>query len=354
MQLTTRVVVQDEPGARLSYREAELAAPGPHGVVVDMRASGVCHSQLATMSWQRSAPLLFGHEGLGTVVRTGAAVSGLDEGLSVLISWLPRSGHEGRRVEPGQAWLPANRRMAVAPNVYTWAEHCLVDEVYVTPLPAGTDEPEAAVLGCAVVTGMGTVCTAAPVTVGSTVAVYGVGGVGLCAVAGARMRNAGRIIAVDRGPRKLDFARRFGATDTVDVNRTDPVEAIRQITADARGVDLAVDCVGTEHTLRQALKSVRSGTLGARRGGTVALVGLPPATLTIDAEELLRGEKSLVGSCGGSSETRDIARFADWCRQGHLDLRALVTDRFTFDQVPDAVEALRRGEILGRALITMK
>ena len=148
-----------------------------------------------------------------------------------------------------------------------------------------------------------------------------------------------------------NFARRFGATDTVDVSRTDPVEAIRQITADAGGVDLAVDCVGTEQTLRQALKSVRGGTLGRapRRHGRARRA--PAGDLTIDAEELLRGEKSLVGSCGGSSETRDIARFADWCRQGHLDLRALVTDRFTFDQVPDAVEALRRGEILGRALM---
>lgn len=352
MQVATRVVVQDEAGGPLCYREALLAGPGPHDVLVRIASSGVCHSQLATMSLPRTAPVLLGHEGLGTVVQAGSEVRDLDEGAEVLISWLPRPTGN-RRIEPGRAWLSRDGRMALAPNVYTWAEHCVVDEAYVTPLPPGADGPESAVLGCAVLTGMGTVCSATPVAAGSAVAVYGVGGVGLCAVAGARMRDAGRIIAVDRSAAKLDLARTFGATDTVNVHEVDPVEAIRQLSEEAGGVDLAVDCVGTEQTLRQALRSVRSGTLGVRRGGIVALVGLPPPRLALDAEDLLRGEKSLVGSCGGSSTARDMATFAGWCRQGHLDLRALVTDRFTFDQIPDAVEALRGGEVLGRALITM-
>ncbi len=348
--MRTRVIVQDEPCGPLRIDDARLPDPGRNEVVVGLRSSGVCHSQLATMSWPREAPLLFGHEGFGYVLGGGpAALRRLPEGTPVAVSWVPRP--VDRPLVRGRAIL-SDGRTAVAPNAFTWAEHCLVDEAYVTPLPATLASPESAVLGCAVLTGMGTVCDVAPVAGGATVAVYGTGGIGLCAVAGARMRGAARIVAVDRHAAKLKLAGEFGATDVVDATREDPAEAIARLTGSA-GADLVVDCVGTGETLRQALRSARRGRLGVRRGGTVALVGLPPGDLTIDAEDLLRGEKTLVGSCGCSCAQEDIVRYGAYCRDGHLDLRSLVTDRFPIDRAAEAVRSLDEGRVTGRALLTM-
>lgn len=348
MPTDTRVIIQDLPNGPLELRPVTLPDPGPHDVLVKIHASGVCQSQLFWMRANHSDPMLFGHEGYGTVVATGSATSGFAAGDAVMVTWLPRAGD--RAPTRSSIELP-DGRTAFSPNVYTWAEHALVDELYLVPLPEESREDVVSVVGCAVVTGAGAVCNAAPVGAGDTVAVFGVGGVGLSTVAAAAIRGASRVIAVDLDPEKLEFARRFGATDTIDAAATDnPAAVILELTG---GVDIAVDCVGHESTITQAINSDRAGRVGGAQGGTVVLVGLPKGPTTLNLSGLIGGQKHLVGTTAGGCTQDDITTFLDWHTQGKFDLNSLVTVRYPLDDLDKAVDDLDAGRVLGRAIVTM-
>ena len=189
-----------------------------------------------------------------------------------------------------------------------------------------------------------------------------VGGVGLSAVAAARIAKAHPIIAVDLVDTKLQFARDFGATHTVNASNEDPVEAIHALTEQrgkftflgtpVSGADYAFDCIGIKTTMQQTVAACRKGQFGARSGGAAVFVGLPTEKLEVNIMELLVTEKSLIGSfCGSCTPDEDIPRFLKWYESGDLDLDALVTERFKLDQINDAVAALEAGEIRGRAII---
>ncbi|MFF2307796.1 zinc-binding dehydrogenase [Streptomyces sp. NPDC058128] len=352
MPTATRVVVQNEPGQPLELREATLPDPGPHDVLVKIHASGVCQSQLFWMHAPHPDPMLFGHEGYGTVLATGSAVTHVREGAAVMITWLPRAADRN----PDRASLDIpGLSTAHSPNVYTWADHTLVDELYVVPLDDRSRQDVVSVVGCAVLTGAGAVTHVAPVDAGGTVAVFGVGGVGLSAVAAAAVRGARHIIAVDLSTEKLQFSRKFGATHTIDAGQGDPVQEIIDITGG--GVDVAVDCVALPDTVTQALNATRAGRLGVAQGGTAVIVGLPKKPLVLDIARqtngnMLTGQKSLVGTTAGGCRQDDIATFLDWHHTGRLDLNALVTDRYPLTEINRAVADLAQGRILGRALTT--
>lgn len=353
MATPTRIVVQDDKDGPLDIREITLPDPAPHQVLVEMIATGVCHSQIFWMHQNRTAPMLFGHEGYGVVTATGSAVTTVAPGDTVMITWLPRTS-VSRRPEVSGVELPDGTR-AQSPNVYTWAEHALVDELYIYPLTDHTHDETVSIVGCAIFTGAGSVIHSGALEPGGTVAVFGVGGVGLAAIAGARQLGAQHIVAVDRIARKLDFAKQFGATELIDATTTDPVARIHELIhrpGYETGVDLALDCVGAEITTRQALKSVRKGVLGSHRGGTASIVGLPQGEFPVDVPELLYGQKTLSGALAGSCQQEDIGTFLDWYADGALDLQALVTNRYPFDDIVRAVDDLAHGAVLGRAIVT--
>ncbi|MFC9270027.1 zinc-binding dehydrogenase [Streptomyces zhihengii] len=353
MSTATRIVVQGKPGAALALREVTLPDPGPHDVLVEIHASGVCQSQLFWMHAPHPDPMLFGHEGYGTVLATGSAVRHVEEGAVVMITWLPRAADR----TPGRACLDIpGLGTAYSPNVYTWAGHAIVDELYVVPLDERSRQDVVSVVGCAVLTGAGAVTNVAPVREGGSVAVFGAGGVGLSAVAAASIRGARHVVAVDLGPEKLEFAKKFGATHTVDAGQGDPVQQIIEVTGG--GVDVAVDCVALPETVAQALDSARPGRLGVEQGGTAVIVGLPKKPLVLDIARqtngnMLTGQKSLVGTTAGGCRQEDIATFLDWHHTGRLDLDTLVTDRYPLADIGRAVTDLAEGRILGRALTTM-
>lgn len=175
-------------------------------------------------------------------------------------------------------------------------------ESLVLPLAKDVATDVTAIIGCAAVTGVGAVLGTAKVQPGQSVAVFGVGGVGLNVLAGAKLAGADPIIAVDLAEEQLKFAREFRATDTIDASERDAVEAIRELTG--RGVDFAFDAIGAEPTTHQIIESVRVGVLGAERGGTAVLAGIPQAPITIPREMFPVGERSYIGSLGGSRVTR--------------------------------------------------
>ncbi len=218
------------------------------------------------------------------------------------------------------------------------------------------------IIGCAVMTGAGAVVHSAGVRKGESVAVFGVGGVGLSAITAAAILGAAPIIAVDLVDEKLETARKFGATETINASNRDPVAAIHDLTrsssattmagAPISGVDYAFDCIGVEATMSQIVPAARTGEFGRRSGGTAVLVGVPQGELPVDPRELLINEKVLMGSLGGSCHPdRDFPMFLDWYRDGRLDLDSLVTARYRIDQINEATTDLEQGRISGRSIL---
>lgn len=362
MATEARVVVLPEAEGRLELHELTLPDPGPHQVVVRQYASGVCHSQLHQMHRPRTAPVLLGHESTGVVIAAGAAVTHVTEGDEVMVTWVPRAVAAGGRTPTPATLSLSDGSLAVSQNVFTWADHTIADEQFVVKAPPGTPLDVGAIIGCAVMTGAGAVLNTADVRAGDSVAIFGVGGVGLSAIAAARHRGADPIIAVDLSDDKLDFARQFGANEVVNAGQVDPVEAIRRLTrhedrfdfagAPVSGVDHAFDCIGLDVTMGQIVAAARSGAFGLAPGGTAVLVGVPTTAFQLDTRDVLVNEKRFIGSIGGScSPDRDFPTFVQWHRERSLDLDALVTERFPLDHVNEAADALQRGLIRGRAIL---
>lgn len=361
MTVTARVAVLPQQKAPLRIEEIALGDPGPHQVVVRQFASGICHSQLHQMHRVRDNPVVLGHEATGVVVAAGSAVTHVREGDHVLVTWVPRDIARSGRL-PIIATLETSEGTAVSENVYTWADHTLADEQYVVKVAKGLRTDVTAIIGCAVMTGAGAVINTADVQAGESVAIFGVGGVGLSAVVAAKMVGADPIIAVDLDDSKLAFAKRFGATHTINAGSEDPVAAIHALTARAdvhtifqqpvSGADFSFDCIGIRATMEQIVPACRGGHFGATKGGTAVLVGVPMTPVELQAIDVLLNEKAFVGSIGGSCvPERDFPVFVDWFEKGDLDLDAMVTERYRLEQINEATDALEAGRISGRAII---
>ena len=361
MPTPARVVVLPIADGPLEVHDLNIPDPEAKQVVVKQFASGVCHSQLHQMHRPRRVATLLGHESTGVVLKKGSEVSHVEEGDTVLVTWLPRNAAENRS-RPGPVTLNLTSENAFTGNVFTWADHTIADEQFVVKVQSDIELDVTAIIGCAVMTGAGAVLNTADVQAGQSVAIFGVGGVGLSAVAGAKSRNANPIIAVDLDDEKLEFARKFGATHLVNASDGNAIEAIHEIAGvpdelsiagqPVTGVDFAFDCIGLEVTMRQIVDAVRPGHFGARQGGTAVLVGVPSTSVELNAGAMLGTEKQFRGSIGGSCcPDRDFPMFLDWHNNGTLDLNAMVTERYSIDQINEATTALEEGKISGRAIL---
>jgi len=351
---TTRAAILPEVGRSLIIDHIELPPPGPGEVLVRNLASGICHSQLHQLRAPQpnGRPLLLGHEAASEVIAIGAGVTHVAVGQRVLLTW------HRRDAQPGDAQPPATsealwqgRPIADADDgIYTWSEHSLVRQEYVVPITTDIPTDLASVIGCAVMTGAGAVINTADVPVESSAAVIGVGGVGLSAVAALAVRDADPIIAIDLDSDKLSLAKQFGATVLVNAREEDATARVRA--ASSGGCDYVFDCIGHSTTTRQALEMARPAEWTVRRGGTAVLVGWPTGDASINALDLIVGEKQLLGSAGGSVRPeRDFPLFYEWYQDGRLDLAALVTARWPLSQVEEATNQLMNGDVLGRGVI---
>ena len=345
-----------EQGTPLSVETAELDAPGPGEVLIELKAAGVCHSDLhpARGDWPAKTPLVLGHEGAGIVREVGPSVTTVKAGDHVVLCWAPACGVcppclEGRavlcdrletttyrnRLPSGAARLHA-RQQNVSPFLGTacFSDFVVVPEEGAIAVSHDVPFEALATLGCAVLTGVGAVMNAGHVPAGSRVAVLGVGGVGLNVVQGAAIVGCEQIIAVDLRPVPLTFAEQFGATHTIEASGDVPA-AVRELTS-GRGVDFVFDTVGGPATLKTALAC-------ARKGGAVVLTGLSrvDAQVSIAMFPFVMQEKRLIGSVYGSGQpARDIPRLVSLYQAGRLKLSELVSRTYTLDQVNDALAAL--------------
>jgi Zn-dependent alcohol dehydrogenase len=362
MSTKCRAAILVEPNKPLVVDEVEIPDPGPEQVLVKLFASGVCHSQLHTMRRPprpgHRFPALLGHESTGVVVAKGGDVTHVREGDHVITTWVDRDN--STTTEPLVAHALNDRAQSIAHwrkkevlhSAATWAEYALASERVVVPMPKDMPTDVTAIIGCAVMTGAGAIVNTLQVKSGQSVAVFGAGGIGLCAVAASAIVDAYPIVVVDVSEEKLVFARRFGATHTVNARNGDPVKAIQDLTDG--GVDYAVDAVGLPETQEQILRAVRMGYSGLNRGGTALLIGItPPGAKAILDTSLFIGNRSFTRTSGGDCRPdRDFPLFVRWYREGKLKLNDLVTHRYTLDRINAAVEELEQGKILGRAIIT--
>ena len=260
MPMTTRAAIQVVSGQPLIIDELELPDPRPDQAVLKLLASGICHSQVHELHDARARPTAFGHEATGVVVRAGSAVTRVREGDRAIVTWVRRDalpfGQDDR-------WCGATYRGSAVPwPVFTWSEHALVSEQYLVPIAAGEPADLCSIVGCAVLTGAGAVIHTTRVQPGDSVAVFGVGGVGLSAVRAAAIRGADPIIAVDLRADKLALAREFGATHAVNASTVDPVEAVVDLSGG--GVDYAFDAIGVRQTTETINQVTRPGSIGRR------------------------------------------------------------------------------------------
>ncbi|MER7679132.1 Zn-dependent alcohol dehydrogenase [Streptomyces sp. NPDC096934] len=356
-----RAAVLPAVGAPLEIAEIDLPAPGPGQVRVRLAAAGVCHSDLSLSDGTMRVPVpaVLGHEGAGTVVSVGEGVTGVVPGAAVVLNWAPSCGR-CHACSLGEVWLCADA-LTGAGNVYArrtsdgsdlrpglnvaaFAEETVVAAGCVLPAPDGIPLTDAALLGCAVLTGYGAVHHSAAVRPGETVAVFGAGGVGLAALQAARIAGASRIVAVDVSAGKESLARAAGATDFVVASDTTARE-IRALTG-RQGVDVAVECVGRAVTIRAAWDSTR-------RGGRTTVVGIggKDQQVTFNALEIFHWGRTLSGCVYGNCDpARDLPVLAEHVREGRLDLGMLVTERIGLEGIPGAFENMVAGKG-GRAVV---
>lgn len=345
----------------LEIRELEIPSdPGPNEVLVRLAASGVCHSDLHALDgdWETPAPLVLGHEGAGVVVAVGSEVHDVAVDDHVILSWTPSC----QRCEFCVAGRPVLCELAnetAYQHVFfdgkprlrdgdedvksflavgSFGEYAMVPASAAIRIRKDAPLAQAALVGCAVTTGIGAVVNTAQVEPGSTVLVVGCGGVGLNVVQGARLAGAKQIIVADVSDEKLELGRHFGATHTVNSRERDLVEAVRELTG-GRGVDYAFEAIGLPFTIEACYEAVR-------RGGTAVVVGqvADGVKISIDPFVMSDQEKRLIGSNYGSSrQSIDFPKIIDLYMEGLVDLDAMVTDRIPLSGVNAAFNEMRRG-----------
>ena len=357
--MKTRAAVVYETHQPVVIEDIQVDPPGPGEVLIELAASGICHSDLSVVKGIQVHPLpeVIGHEGAGVVQEVGANVTNVKPGDRVMLSFVSTCGRcsycaSGRPTlcavhftgsrstlfDGTCRFHKGKRRIHHMSRLGTMTQYTVVSENSVIPVDDDIPLRTAALLGCGVTTGMGAVLRTARVEAGSHVAVIGTGGIGFNVVQGAALVGAQKIIVVDVVERKLKLARQFGATHMVDASRQDAVKAVKELTG-GEGVHYAFEAVGNPQTMAQAFHMLRMG-------GTAVVIGIahPDAMVSLPAALFPYGERRIVGSFFGSAQTHvDMPRFLGLYREGKLKLDELVTQTYTLDRVNEAFADMEAG-----------
>jgi S-(hydroxymethyl)mycothiol dehydrogenase len=353
-------VIAGAKGAPVSIETVLVPDPGPGEALVRVKACGVCHTDL---HYREGAitddfPFLLGHEAAGTVERIGPNVTNVAPGDFVILAWRAPCG-TCRSCLRGRPWycfasrnaqqhmtLHDGTPLSAALGIGAFAELTLVDAGQAVKINPAARAEAAGLIGCGIMAGLGGAMNTGGVSRGDSVAVIGCGGVGNAAIAGAKLAGAHTIIGVDIDDRKLEWATQFGATHTINSTRTDPVEAIRQLTG-GNGVDVAIEAVGRPETYKQAF-------FARDLAGTVVLVGVPSPEMKLELpllEVFGRGGSLKSSWYGDCLPTRDFPMLIDLYLQGRLDLDRFVSETIALDDVEEAFHKMERGEVLRSVVV---
>lgn len=364
MSVQGKAAILEAPGEPAVIRDIEVDAPGPNEVLIKLVASGVCHTDLTVKNLNGNGmafPIVLGHEGAGIVESVGEGVAGLEKGDPVVIAY--RAPCEQcpacRRGDPRHCYMALRPKQrihrksdgALCSQVLrcgTFSTHTVVHAKAAIKMPKEMPLDKACLLACGVVTGVGATMNTTKVWPGSRVAVIGCGGVGLSVIQGARIAHAKQIIAVDVNPTKLEWARSFGATHTVDASKTDAVAEVRKLTEDGwdGGVEFAFEATGIPKCTEQAIKMLSYG-------GTATTIGFPAATdaVTLNLGDMATGvywnKTALhVCHCGDALPSHDFPLLAQLYLQGRLDLDRMVSRKIKLDEVEAAFHEMETGNVI--------
>ncbi|MEY2226252.1 MULTISPECIES: S-(hydroxymethyl)mycothiol dehydrogenase [Streptomyces] len=355
-----RAVVAREKGAPVTLETINVPDPGPGEALVKVEACGVCHTDLHYRDGGISDdfPFLLGHEAAGIVEAVGEGVTDVVPGDFVILNWRAVCG-QCRACLRGRPWYCFNTHnakqkmtlldgteLSPALGIGAFAEKTLVAAGQCTKVDPAASAAVAGLLGCGVMAGIGAAINTGGVGRGDSVAVIGCGGVGDAAIAGSRLAGAAKIIAVDIDQRKLETARKLGATHTVNSQETDPVEVIRRLTG-GFGADVVIEAVGRPETYRQAFYA-------RDLAGTVVLVGVPTPDMTLELPLLDvfgRGGALKSSWYGDCLPSRDFPMLIDLYLQGRLDLDAFVSETIALDEVEKAFKRMHHGEVLRSVVV---
>ncbi|MGO8860933.1 MAG: S-(hydroxymethyl)mycothiol dehydrogenase [Acidimicrobiales bacterium] len=360
MTSVVRGVVSKSKGAPVTLEEIVVPEPGPGEAVVAVQSCGVCHTDLHYREGgiNDEFPFLLGHEAAGIVEAVGADVGSVAPGDFVVLNWRAVCG-ECRACRRGRPWYcfathNASQKMTLADGtplspalgIGAFADKTLVAAGQCTKVDPRARPEAVGLLGCGVTAGLGASMFTGQVGLGDSVAVFGCGGVGCAAIAGARLAGATTIVAVDLDPRKLEGAKRFGATHTVDASTTDPVPAVRGFT-DGHGADVCIEAVGNPVVMEQAFYA-------RDLAGTLVQVGVPTPEMRIDIPMIDffgRGGSLRPSWYGDCLPTRDFPTFVDLYLAGRLDLDLFVSETIALDEVEQAFDRMQRGEVLRSVVV---
>lgn len=356
----------DQP---LEFDDLELDSPHAGELGVKLAASGVCHSDLSVQNGTLllPTPSVLGHEGSGVVTEVGEGVEGFEEGDHVVLSFVPQCGEcfyckrgQGQLCETSNIALASGGLLDGTPRFSrdgspifqmsacgTFADETVVPAIGAVKIDSDMPLKQAALIGCGVLTGVGAAMNTAQIRQGDTVAVVGCGGVGLNVIQGAKLAGAERVIAVDMVPSKLELARTFGATDTIDASAGDPVSQVMDLTQQ-RGADVAFEVIGLKPTIDQVINM-------ARRGGQAILVGVPSMDVMIELPAFMGvvlQEKMIKGCWYGSSNVQqDIPKLVKLYQDGKLMLDELISREIDNSQVNEAFAAMQQGEVARSVIV---
>jgi S-(hydroxymethyl)mycothiol dehydrogenase len=355
-----RGVIAREKGAPVTVETIVVPDPGPGEALVKVLTCGVCHTDLHYREGgiNDDFPFLLGHEASGIVEVVGEGVTDVATGDFVILNWRAVCG-ECRACRRGRPWYCFNTHNAAQPmtladgttlapalGIGAFADKTLVHAGQCTKVDASASPAAAGLLGCGVMAGLGAALNTGAVSRGDSVAVIGCGGVGNAAIAGARLAGATTIIGIDIDAKKLAWAKRFGATHTIDSSTTDPVAAVQELTG-GFGTDVAIDAVGRPETWKQAFYA-------RDLAGTVVLVGVPTPDMRIDMPLLDffgRGGSLKSSWYGDCLPSRDFPLLIDLYKQGRLDLDGFVSETVALDGVEKAFDKMHRGEVLRSVVV---
>ena len=360
MPQQVRGVIARSKGAPVEVTTITIPDPGPGEVIVRVQACGVCHTDLTYREGgiNDEFPFLLGHEAAGIVEEVGAGVESVAVGDFVILNWRAVCGQcrACKRGRPQYCFdthnasqkmsLEDGTELTPALGIGAFAEKTLVHEGQCTKVDSGADPAVVGLLGCGVMAGLGAAVNTGNVSRGDSVAVIGCGGVGDAAIMGARLAGAGTIIAIDRDPRKLEWARELGATHTVNAAELDTVAAVQELTG-GFGADVVIDAVGRPETWRQAFYA-------RDLAGTVVLVGVPTPDLRLEMpliDFFSRGGSLKSSWYGDCLPERDFPTLVDLYQQGRLPLERFVSERIKLDEVEDAFHTMHKGEVLRSVVV---
>ncbi|MEQ8485744.1 MAG: S-(hydroxymethyl)glutathione dehydrogenase/class III alcohol dehydrogenase [Pseudomonadales bacterium] len=367
--MQTRAAVAEAPGKPLRVETVDLEGPRAGEVLVEIKATGLCHTDAYTLSGSDPEglfPAILGHEGAGVVVEVGPGVTSLAVGDHVIPLYTPEcrqckfclSGKtnlcgairetQGRGLMPdGTSRFSLNgERLHHYMGTSTFANHTVVPEIALAKIRRDAPFDKVCYIGCGVTTGLGAVLNTAKVEPGACVAVFGLGGIGLNVVQGARMAGAHRIIGVDTNPSKRALAETFGMTDFVNPKEVgDVVAAIVEMTGG--GVDYSFECIGNVQVMRQALESCHKGW------GESIIIGVAGAGQEISTRpfQLVTGRVWRGTAFGGAKGRTDVPRIVDWYMEGRINIDDLITHTLTLDAINDGFDLMHRGESIRSVVV---